>query len=625
MFLYPGLFMKAWRLRVEHSTIGSEPWVDFSMSTFDTITSFWSSNSEVTAFSVVAGLVFFFFSVVVPHLKLGLILHSLLGRRAIAVGEDEYIDLRRVVRSISKFQLIDMYFVTILCAALPNAFVNFDILPGFYSFFLYCVLSILGAMLVDSNPYMVESLELPDDRQKIIVTSMGCIFSACIFWALFLPVFRIRYLYDDVIAIYDVDESLISIFWRLAISGHWLLAVFSTFSILILPVLRLARGLRVFWVGGDFKGQFGDYAHLDVYAVSLATVFLVINSLSFLNPALEKVGPKVSVTWGLLSAVVAGFSFGEISAKLSPPVITPHHEEIEDVPINWNSFGKKISKGFTLPLFIAKMFISVLLLSVWFFRKVAPPISIAELNALFSKNLEIFTSGLHAVIGKFSDRNDIVTYHGEPLFRTCLNLSGAMIDCAGSGFKTIEIIIQHVRGLNTSHLTNVTMSYENGVTTLGVTGFLRKFATAFYIGRCFSSRHFHTRCPQLYSREYEVENVNATMEFTANCSRTRPFVRDIMMSQLNVLSPVQLQLPLGLHRLLDHFGFPSRIDKNNLVKEGLMYVGQSWLDYKESWIPLGDDLYTASQLVNHIAKMNTPGDKGVFPWCPEYSAANRVR
>ena len=595
------------------------------MSTFDTITSFWSSSSEVTAFSVIAGLVFFFFSVVVPHLKLGLILHSLLARRAVAVSEDEFIDLRRVVRTISKFQLIDMYFVTILCASLPNAFVKFDILPGFYSFFLYCVLSILGAMLVDSNPYMVESLDYPDDRQKIIIVSMGCIFTACIFWALFLPVFRLRYLYDDLIAIYDVDESLISIFWRLGISGNWLLAIFSCLSILILPMLRLGRGLRVFWVGGDFKGQFGDYAHLDVYAISLATVFLVINSLSFLNPALEKVGPKVYVTWGLLSAVIAGFSFGEISAKLSPPVITPHHEEIEDMPINWHSFGKKIGMGFTLPVFIAKMFISVLLLSVWFFRKVAPPVTLSELNRLFTANLEIFSRGMRAVFAKFADEHDIVTFHGAPIFRACFSLSGGMLNCAGDGFKTVEMTIGHVRGLNLSSLTNVTMAYDSGVVTFSISGFVRRFAVALYLGRCFSSRRFNLPCPQLFRREYEAENVHATMEFTANCSRSRPFARDLKMSRVIANSAVQLDLPFGLHRLLDQVGFPSRIDRNRIVLDGLRYAGQSWIDYKEPWIALGDDLFTVSQLVNHLAVMNTPGDSGIFAWCPEYSAADRVR
>ena len=629
LFLYPGLFLSAWSFKVEHKTTGTL--LDISMSSLDLILSFWNP-SKISLNSGIAGLMFCIFSVVLPHLKLMLIVYSMYSDAPIVLG-GQYINIKRLVRAFGKYQLIDMYFVTILAAALPNAFIDFNLEPGFYCFFIYCMLSSLGAILVDWVPYTVE-IEAPDTEDKQVLTAgTGIVFGAFVFWALFMPVMKVAYEFDNYLYVAGVQLSLLDILRELSAESHSYLAGFCFFSLVALPLFRVAVVVRDLWVGGEHRGSFTDMIHLDVFGVSLVAVYFVINSMAFIFPALKIVGPEIRVTWGFFCLLMAAITFNEITSRVAPPIFSDRRDERLDNLAQHpddddeDAILTGVAKSFSKPLVLVKAGICGLFFVLWAMSRFMPtPVTIHGIQEVFRKNLWFFTQRLQGMM-RHLNKYDKLTRGGRPLYHVCVGMKGA-IPCHEKGSKIVEVILRHVEGMNGAEIKDITLTASKGLVTMNVTAFFKKLSLSIFIGLCANPTAIRgvftgfamkdtPSCGliNLFDKDHTYHNVSVTISITAPCHREYPFVKAINASDFVIHTPMAFELPLRTHRLADFGGFPSRIDKNEGVKAGMKMVAQSWIDADVPWLPLGDVMFTVTQLVNHVASMNTPDDSGVFEQC----------
>jgi len=651
-FLYPGLLMKSWRFKVSHpESIGEL--ADISMSTFDLIKALWTPE-RVTILTVSAGLVFTVFSVVVPHIKLALIWHSLFARSYPTSRENEYIDFRRLVRRIGKFQLIDIYFITIMAATLPNAVIGFEIRAGSVWLLLFCILSILGAMLLDRNPYRVDTFVKPSGKRLALVLLGAAIFCVFLVVAMATPVVQLRYVYGNRVTIAKTDLSLLDIFKELNFAEHGWIAILSFITVVFLPVFRLGRSLHAFSRGGDFDGEFGDFAHLNVYGISLFTVFLVVNSMKFIFPeSLAILHPELSVTWGLFSALLAGFFFGEISKKISPPVLTPLQGGKESQTGEFQlKMATRFSQSLRIPFSIVKIIVGLILFLLWFFQQVEPPIKLADVNSQLRADMRFFSGKFENWVKK-KFPGGVKNPTGAPLLKLCFGFdppaifraasatlrrrpSGVLwgkifveVSCAGP--RILKAEIREIRGLEKLEFSDLEISHVEGRAILRISGFLPEFSAAVDLTGLWggTGRIFH--------QNHTVKNVHADLTVASDLQNQYPFISQVNVTDFKVNSPVQAELPFGQFLpgalrsalpahlrdmvffvdgfqglLPEGFRFASRIDRNRHVLEGMRLMFQMLLNATDPWIPMGDVKFTTEDFANHILMMNTPGDSGSF-------------
>ena len=631
-FLYPGLFLSAWSFKVAHRTTGTI--VDVSMSSLDLILTFWDLD-RISFTTAIAGLVLCIFSVALPHVKLLLIVYNFYSDEPIVIG-GHYINTKRLVRAFGKYQLIDMYFVTILAAALPNAFLTFSLDPGFYCFYIYCMLSSIGAMITDWVPYKVEIQRPENEEAKSLTVAAGAIFAAFVFWAMFMPVITVSYLFDNYLKVAAVELSLVSILRELSHESHTMLAAFCFFSLIALPLFRVAVVQRALWLGGEHTGNFTDMIHLDVFGVSLVLVYFAINSLEYIFPQLKIVGPGIGVTWGFFSLLMAAISFNEITSRIAPPILSDTQEEQwervaeeGDQDDNFEAEAQYIgdARSFTKTLFMGKVGICALFFSLWLASRLLPtPVTLSGLQQVGRKNVKFFTQKLQGLL-KYINPHDRLTANGHPLYHACVGVGG-VLKCHEKGNKVMEVILRNVQGMNSVEVEDMTFGVNKGEVSMTVSFYCKRATLSIFLGLCINPgaiRGVFTGFAQkdepscglinMLDKDHTYEDIHLTLSMTAPCHRSYPFVKSINVSDLVIHTPIPFTLPLRAHRVADLAGFPSRMDQNPAVKGGLMAVAQSWIDDNRPWLPMGDVTFTVAQLVNHIASMNTPDDKGFFNGC----------
>ena len=589
--LYPGLYLPAVEIKGTHgsATDGSRTvFVDVSRSTIDGVKELYERK-----FYFAAGVIFIF-SIVMPSLKLLVILNSLC-KPYIKIRENEYLDTRRLVRAVSKFQMVDLYIVGILTAFLNNTFIQAQLLPGFYCFLMYCVFSVLGIQFLDTNPHYIEAHRSASALDRFFLVWNTLMFTAGFIWSLALPVLTVRYVFQSKIVFAESSLSLLGVIKSINASGNSPVAALFLILVCLAPIIRFWRGFQLLWRGGKIRANFGDWAQLDVFALALTTSIFIFNSFDAIL--------RATVPWGFYSTLMAGMSFWEISSKLAPPFITPGYNylpvvsrdsessDAEDGPnppershSGLSSFGVvlRVVQGLGLPFFILKAAGWAIFFAVWYLNSSRSPLNLREINSTLTSNLPLVTVALADVVPNQVGGGKLYYEKGT----------------------ATEVLARYLDGLKTVKVLNMEIESSKGDLVMRVSGSFDKIQLSLFIGQCLTPDNFFREkqdipvCDQVFDSLHSWTDVKWSLQVNAACSSYKPFVRNLALAKVTVDTPMNItENILGMEVNVDDLG--------KRFKQGIQAALQPLMESKDQWIPWGEEKFDLMSLLSHVVSLNT--------------------
>ncbi|EER07561.1 conserved hypothetical protein, partial [Perkinsus marinus ATCC 50983] len=294
---------------------------------------------------VPAGLIIFF-SFITPGVKLLVLLYSETRGHLVHIRKHQYLDLRRVLRQASKYQMVDVFVGVLTMAFLNHNVIEAHYRSGFYYFTLYCVASIAATQLLDSSSDSVFAPPNPVgprrelDYPEVLVTTVDLIllymtismFVVGFVWSLGWPILSVRFLFREKIVVAENSLSLHDMSRNLMESGHLLPAVLLLLFVVFLPICHitmvavLKTGCLPRQVSGRVCAQSAaqwmwEWSQLDVFALALFITLFVFNAFSLL---------RAVAPWGFYCVLMAAMSGFELAKHDLPPMLRmAQHDLVE--------------------------------------------------------------------------------------------------------------------------------------------------------------------------------------------------------------------------------------------------------------------------------------------------------
>ena len=614
--LYPGLFWPSVRLEGQHKNWDNKGSASTQRSTVDAIFELYSRGFMLTS------MILLFFSVLIPCMKLLLFVSSLF-KPLLKVNSNEFLDTRRVLRLLAKYQMVDVYVAVITAAYVRTEIVHAELLTGFYFFLFYCLLSIVSAQLLDSNSYGAQE-SVASDLEKFLLFTSSVMFVAGLGWALFLPFLTVRFYFQGRIVLAEKTLAMGGLIWSLFTEGGWgsfCLGLLCLFCVIVAPCIYFCLSLQALIIGKKPQAWLGEWSHLDVFSISLVTALFVINSFDTTL--------RAAVPWGFYSVLMAGMSDWEVNKKFLLPIIIPltRYDSLSDVeegekdfelaepvrigrsssdeggmssrsraksqsisPVarkdktSYLSIFVEIVRKLGVPFFLLKALGWVVFFAVWIANSSHPQLDLSELNQTLESNLPLVSASLASVLPERVGDGKLFYERGT----------------------TVETLARYLEGFKSVNVTRMRLSSSNGKMVLSVNGSFNDIALSLFIGQCLSPDNlFHDKtvipsCDQVWDSMHNWTNVKWSVKLTGNCHSKRPFVSQVRLDHVSVDSPMQVQQAVlgGLVKLnLD--------DLSNRFKEGIQSVLKPLMEGKDPWIPWGDKKYELGEFLSQIVALNT--------------------
>jgi len=263
-FLVPGIVTKMFSAK---AVVGASVVLDIEKSTLGLISLLFGQGMWVPA------LIILLYSVMMPFAKLfALVLHLWPGN---------WISVR-VVQKISKWATVDVFTAATICGFFcqPHMYLEINLHDGFYYFLSYCVLSVAGALLMETPSVqpMVETSTTVFSPVITLVTVL--VVFAALTALLMLPIMQVQFGtvgLDASISIIALVTSLWARFPAAAISLAVLLVVLPTFDALFVVLDLLGRATPQM---RQPRRWLKDFAMLDVFALSCVVVLTAVTALN---------------------------------------------------------------------------------------------------------------------------------------------------------------------------------------------------------------------------------------------------------------------------------------------------------------------------------------------------------
>lgn len=263
--LVPGIVTKMFSAK---AVVGASVVLDIEKSTVGLISFLFGQSMWLPA------LIILLYSVVMPFAKLLIFLHHLRPSCS-AVPHP------RLVQKISKWATVDVFTAATICVFFcqPHLYLEINLHDGFYYFLSYCVLSVAGASLMDSN----EAGLLPREAVKPTAMTMlaGLVALAALVVVLLLPILKVQFQtigLDAQISIVSLVVSLWARFPFAAISLAILLLLMPCLDVVLVVLEVLGREIP--HPSASFVRRWiKEFAMLDVFALALVVVLTAVTAL----------------------------------------------------------------------------------------------------------------------------------------------------------------------------------------------------------------------------------------------------------------------------------------------------------------------------------------------------------
>ncbi|KAF4661686.1 hypothetical protein FOZ61_003020 [Perkinsus olseni] len=297
---------------------------------------------------VPAGLIIFF-SFVTPAVKLLVLLYSETRGHLVHIRKHQYLDLRRVLRQVSKYQMVDVFVGVLTMAFLNHNVIEAHYRSGFYYFTLYCMASIAATQLLDSSSDSVFAPPNPVGPRRdledpeVVVTTIDLVllymtvsmFVVGFVWALGWPILSVRFLFRQKIVVAENSLSLHDMSRSMMDSGHLLPTVLLVLFVVCLPMCHITTVAvlkagclpkQVGRVSGQLAQWMWEWSQLDVFALALFITLFVFNAFSLL---------RAVAPWGFYCVLMAAMSGFELAKHDLPPMLrTAQHDLLKMAEID---------------------------------------------------------------------------------------------------------------------------------------------------------------------------------------------------------------------------------------------------------------------------------------------------
>ena len=293
-------------------------------------------------------IVIFVFSVVSPVIKLLVLLYGEIKGNIFRVhveGKNSIVDLRRILRTISKYQTVDVFVALITRELINSDFIKCEILDGFYYFFFYSFISILASQVIDApNPHIpstrVYSVSKSSKLDKCLLFCSLTMFAVGMGWSLGFPILAVKFLFQSKIVIGETVASLTSFilpsmimemdFYSQIFVSSWIVLL----TVVIIPTLVVFLSIVIQCCGCRplvaLTEFLSAWSLIDVFAVALLTNLFAFASFS----ELRTIAP-----WGFYCVLMAAMSAHEVVARATQEE-EQRYEPLEPIPMEEFNIGK---------------------------------------------------------------------------------------------------------------------------------------------------------------------------------------------------------------------------------------------------------------------------------------------
>jgi uncharacterized paraquat-inducible protein A len=553
------------------------------------------------------GIVLAFSSLVLPVFKTVLTFIGFWKPKIFFLG-DHCLEIRGLVRSLSKFQFIDIYVVVILMGFLQNSMVQMKLLSGFHFFVAYCMLSTSSAILLDQENKSSKATRKPERPslsfvEKFLTFSSISMWLSGIIWSLLLPVLAIRFVFDSKLV---VDESAFSLFqlWKEVSECSVPLTLIFTITVLIIPSILFLAGTRSFYKTGSFTGiltkQFDhlvEWAHMDMFGIALVTAVFVFNSFDNLL--------RSEVPWGFYAMLMVSMSSHELfklsrhGHDTSSPSYTAVDEDLEatkrqqeEHQLDHQSFPKliaKIMQKLGITFFVIKAIGWAVFFLLWYINSGREGINLTVLNQTLTGNLPLVSQALSNYLPESIGNGQLFYEKKFP----------------------VEILARNMTGFKTSRILDMKLQvFPGDELQFDLHGIFDEISLSLYIGQCLTPFLNNAKipiCPKVFDNIHKWKDVKWTVKVKAQCNPVKPYVRELKLNSVTVDSSMIIKESLiGIIDL-------NVEDLSKRFKEGIENTLKPLIENNDSdWIPWGQQKYNLSGLLSHLINLNTPpGDSKI--------------
>ncbi|KAF4676399.1 hypothetical protein FOL47_006313 [Perkinsus chesapeaki] len=293
-----------------------------------------------------AGLIIFF-SFITPAVKLLILLYSETRGHLVHIRKHQYVDLRRVLRQVSKYQMVDVFVGVLTMAFLNHNVIEAHYRSGFYYFTVYCMASIAATQLLDSSSNSAFAPPSPVcDRHReqvegspsaaastvdlVLLYMTVAMFVVGFVWALGWPILSVRFVFRQKIVVAENSLSLHDMSRSMMDAGHLLPTVLLVVLVVWLPLCHIT--MVALLKAGCLPPQVGrvcaqlaqwmwEWSQLDVFALALFITLFAFNAFGLL---------RALAPWGFYCVLMAAMSGFELAKHDLPPILrTADHELVE--------------------------------------------------------------------------------------------------------------------------------------------------------------------------------------------------------------------------------------------------------------------------------------------------------
>ena len=586
------------------------------------------------------------------------------------------VDLRKALRVIAKYQCVDVFVSIITRVLVDSDFVTCRLEKGFYFFSFYSLVSILAAQVSDtippnssssstaSFPHSISRAQTMSSLDMFLLLSSVSMFVFGITWSLLFPILSLKFMFQSKIV---VGESVSSLENFVNFSAE---NVFPSCLVLITCILVPCVAVLVSVLIETLSSKrsvdnkfliplskslqiLSDWCLIEVFAVSLLTSLFLFASFGLL---------RASAPWGFYAVLMAAMSAFEILKKSHPhtPPISSNYAPVSHTPgeegetemkeFRLNSSDEEgededvpsspvvvvprgglvyvlmtITRKLGLPFFLLKALGWVVFFAVWFMNSGSGSVDLNSLSSTMRSNIPLVSKALKSsipyAIGMCSDLELVKIYNNTSSASNCIYKEYLHYEKN----TAYEVLARWLSGFDKIRILDMYVSVpENKKLALTVKGQFDQIQLSLFIGQCLgnifdsdSSDKKNSQipiCSKIFDKIHNWESVKWSVQVTADCATSSPFVRNIFVDEVSLESEMTIKEEIG-------FGVSIPVkDLSDHFKQGIKESLQPFIASADPWIPWGPNQYDISTLLSILIKLNIDSTSGAdYFSCPSKS------
>ncbi|KAF4695006.1 hypothetical protein FOZ60_006129 [Perkinsus olseni] len=551
-----------------------------------------------------AGLIIFF-SFVTPAVKLLVLLYSETRGHLVHIRKHQYLDLRRVLRQVSKYQMVDVFVGVLTMAFLNHNVIEAHYRSGFYYFTLYCMASIAATQLLDSSS---DSVFAPPQSYLILLYMTVSMFVVGFVWALGWPILSWMW-----------EWSQLDVF---ALALFITLFVFNAFSL-----LRAVAPWGFYCVLMAAMSGF-ELAKHDLPPM-LRTAQHDLLEMAEID---EDICEGASVESGVIikhrrDHSSSSFSEERLRSRVDSVASTVTIAKSRRLGSCCRGLVRIVQK-LGLPFFVLKAIGWIVFFVIWWVNSGNASLDLAGVNETLKENAPLVTSGLRDFLP-----NMVGQCPGElPQAGICRDVGPLYHDKSA----VMEVLARWLSGLRSVSVEGLSLVVPGeSELEMSIAGSFDELSMSLYIGQCITPDNLFRStndtadgnngtklekpiCSALWDKVYSWKQVPLggdqqcvlvgvdvcgvlyesyvgwSLIISASCNEEWPYVRNIAIKDVTLDQSLKIseQLVFGITINVD--------DLTTRFREGFQKALLPYIVSKSPWIHWGADEYDMSELLNQL-------------------------